>query len=347
MSTYMDTLKICDKSSNCLNFGLYNKMVDISKGNEWCKYCVPFDSHDILNFPVRVLQGMRMVDYLEKMFSNFSRLYTDASHSSNCTIKTANYLSEGIIKTIKTYLEGKTGEAYNCFVACLDGLKVENATYPLDNIILKSKDIIPNGTSFYRMRAEEGKKNPLDFYHLPFNMRYLCGSMRFSVAGYPCFYTAYSSNCCILETNPKGSVGKFEFYNSDKHEINMVDLTMDANGKGLTENVFLAFWPLIAACYVVTSAPVKRDAMKFKEEYIIPQFLTQYILEHKVNASQNKNEIWAMRYYSTRKPDLNPRGTGENDYRNVMFFTQVPPKEMTIYDDKLMSHFRFISSQQI
>lgn len=317
---------------------LYNKMVDISKGDEWYKYCVPFDNHPILDFPLRLAQGYTMYDYLKIIFDKYYELLDKVEERYEIS-DAAGKLGIAILDSLDEYYHGNTIAAYeklkDKLSSCLKDIIVEND--------------IDQGQSFYRMRAENNLNSARDFFHTPFNKRYFCGPQRFSVPGYPTLYVAYSKSCCMLEMEGYHSLGEFQYKGNGK--VKILDLTMNppiGGKKGeqpIHEKIFLKYWPLIAACYVVNTVPENMDKRqaKFREEYIIPQLLSLYVKENLVK----KGEIWGIRYYTVNKEDLDPYGTGENDYRNIMFFTEYDEDSPTPYDMKLMKNFEFMGSKQV
>jgi len=118
---------------------------------------------------------------------------------------------------------------------------------------------------------------------------------------------------------------------------------------------------LIAACYVVNTVPenIDKRQAKFREEYIIPQLLSLYVKENLVNEAakavategkkEDQREIWGIRYYTVNNGGLDPEGQGENDYRNIMFFTEfdIDSKSPIPYDMNLMDNFKFMGSKQV
>ena len=328
---------------------LYEQMVDISTGNEWYKYCVPFDTHDILCFPVRIAQGYTMRKYLEKLFDKYYKLLKEVEEveeveEENKISYSAKKLGDAILESLRVYYNGNTIKAYEMLEK-----KLSNVFSGLKEIIVEND--IDEGQSFYRMRAESNLNSPKDFFHTPFNKRFFCGPQRFSVPGYPTLYVAYSKSCCMAEMEGYHSLGEFQYKGNGK--VKILDLTMNPPidgknaGKHIPEKIFLKYWPLIAACYVVNTVPENMDKRqaKFREEYIIPQLLSLYVKEKLVK----KGEIWGIRYYTVNNGGLDPEGQGENDYRNIMFFTEfdIDSKSPIPYDMKLMKNFEFMGSKQV
>ena len=195
-----------------------------------------------------------------------------------------------------------------------------------------NKDV-ENNIVFYRMRKELDLKEERQFYHLPKSMRYKCNSERFSIAGYPCFYVGYSKNDCYVEISKTGSMIGMSL-NDDK-SLKVFDLTFSEeqqSGDGLKD--YLKAFPLIASCYVVTMNCVEADSAKFREEYVIPQMLTSYL--------KNKGKYDGICYYSVRNENLDTLGRDENDYRNLVLFTDLSSSNASDdYDMELMKKFHW------
>ena len=303
----------------------YMKMIKLADGDDWAKYCVPFVAKNILQFPLQLPKDMPMFSYLRKVFAKYRLLCKEVNLKTEVE-NTANNIGKAIIEGLKKYYDGKMIEAYNIISKELDRSKLK------DKLIIEEVE----KKVYYRMRSEQGLISEMDFYPLPYNLRYLCRAERFSIPGYPCFYVGYSKNDCILEIAQHGSIGSFR--PKEGFKFKLIDLTMDTEGRTIPEETFLSFWPLIAACYVVSTIPEGQSNEKvgFREEYIIPQFLSIYI---KNAIDSNSDDFWGIRYYSVKNPDLDPCGRGENDYRNIMFFTDYDG--IHAYDKRLMDNFVF------
>ena len=332
------------KNSNSYCNGLYQKMVNIAEAEERYKYCVPFERQTILNFPLQIEKKYTMYEYLDMIFKKYYELLEKVGA---CEIKKdAKELGDAILESLRVYYNGNTIKAYEMLEK-----KLSNIFSGLKEIIVEND--IKHRQSFYRMRAETNLNSAEDFYHTPFNKRYFCGPQRFSVPGYPTLYVAYSKSCCMVEMKGYHSLGKFKYVGKGK--VKILDLTMNppiGGKKGeqpIHEKIFLKYWPLIEACYVVNTVPenIDKRQAKFREEYIIPQLLSLYVKENLVNKKEDQGEIWGIRYYTVNKEDLNPRGTGENDYRNIMFFTEYDENSQTPYDMELMKKFKFKGSKQV
>jgi hypothetical protein len=146
-------------------------------------------------------------------------------------------------------------------------------------------------------------------------MRTKVASQRYSIPGFPCLYI---SNCIYtawkeLRSPDLNTVHAVRFCN--KKDIQYIDLTNEgyfhkANSQnvsfqdGTTPYLLLA-WPLIACCSVRVRSPYD----SFKPEYIIPQFILQWL--------KNNGGFEAIKFSSTHinRNELHHDG----DFFNLVF----------------------------
>ena len=287
---------------------LYSSMVEHVQHNDGFK---SMNGKDILNFPLQVPLNVSMFDFLKDVFRKYYILLS----SRDLCIRQEDkelviFVIRGLLEILNIHKTGDVIKAYKNFETLMDTYYCDNCEnrYRLPTIMLEK------GYTFYRMRANKHNLNKnSEFYHLPINERYRCSSMRFSIAGYPCFYLGYSKNVCLTEISPNGTMCGLELSNNQTNELKILDLSFgDDQEKGNDVDKFIKAWPLIASCYIVmANEQINRDAI-FREEYIIPQMLTAYL--------RHKTDYNGIRYYSTRNEELDPRGRNEKDFRNVVLF---------------------------
>ena len=156
-------------------------------------------------------------------------------------------------------------------------------------------------------------------YPLPPELRHLSGSVRFSIAGYPCFYFGQSQNVCKREINDTGTMVSFEPNNDVEFKLFDLTFSEDINNSGEKELNFIHIWPLIASCYINQFYCIKGGCIcppkniHFYEEYVIPHFFTTYV-------RRKCRDIQGIRYYTTRDKKLEIFGKGEKDMRNIVLF---------------------------
>lgn len=278
---------------------------------------------DVLWLPIQVPQGVSVLGMLRDVFEKYKHLirWTDTFKFcfADTEIKQVDAACNGIINVLEKYLTGDVIEAYKMFSNLMDQYYPD---FPNEDV---ETDLL-----LYRMRKDLDLKEEKQFYHLPKSMRYKCSGERFSIAGYPCFYIGYSKNDCYVEIGETGSMIAMSL--NDAGSLKVFDLTFSEgqqNGDGLKE--YLIAFPLIASCYVVTMNCDDADSVKFREEYVIPQMLTSYM--------KDKGRYDGIRYYSVRNENLKTLGRDEDDYRNLVLFTNLNDSDE--YDMELMNKFHW------
>ena len=146
---------------------------------------------------------------------------------------------------------------------------------------------------YYRIR---GSINfPLErkeLFHIPATMRQLVKTERYSMPGYPCIYLASQAELCWYECGKpeQFTIVKFDIPQEKNNYLQFIDFSEklmplkhsfscwfhNEQNKQEVRRYLLKHiytYPLRAACSVVTQYP-KAD---FKEEYIIPQLLLQWV----------------------------------------------------------------------
>lgn len=231
----------------------------------------------ILELPLTRNKGISFVSYLNKVFDDFSQkvneVYIPLYYSDEERKKVFDSIN-GIKKSISLYLNGGPQNAYNELKKTLDSTSVYN--YLL-------YDKIEVDSNFYRLRVKE-LNYPLsksELFHVPFHLRHLIGTQRYSITGFPCLYLANSVYVAWEEMRrPKlNDIQAVRLKNVET--IEYIDLTTDIYTKGFdvstVDDSFLAqqlvVWPLKAIC----SIKVLEDHASFKPEYIIPQLLLQWL----------------------------------------------------------------------
>ena len=258
-------------------------------------------------------------------YKNFTFLYLKLLKDQNVdgeTIQFVEELTNNLREIIIDYLNGKVASSYSKFKQEMKPVieKLHKKTIPVK--------------TFYRMRAEGGLSDIKEFHHIPFDKIYLSQNERFSIVGYPCLYLGYSKRVCEIEVS-KGSLARFSL---KKPLDKILDLTLGQGDgeKDITEKDLVKIYPLIASCYIVPfySTILEKECTPeksyFHEEYIIPQLLTLYLKEEGVADG--------IIYYSVKDPNLNPRGQGEKDFRNIVLFTK-REKLNENYDFELIKKF--------
>lgn len=275
---------------------------------------------NVLELPLYFALGKSFLSSYKEFFEKYNNLLHEENVDEDIR-NTAKDLSDDLYKTVEKYLDGDIFTSYKLFC---DAMSHIEGILPLVPI---------NEGVFYRMRSDLGLTLRKDFWHIPFDKVYLSKSERFSIEGYPILYLGFSKHVCEIEIS-EGSLAEFSL---NKPIYDVLDLTL-GQGEGkrlLSDEKLIKVYPLIASCYIVpfysilTNKECKPKNIFFREEYIIPQFLTMYIKAKKLAKG--------IIYYSVKDPNLNISGTGENDLRNLALYTSRIEGE--IYDKQLMDYF--------
>ncbi len=133
----------------------------------------------------------------------------------------------------------------------------------------------------FRIRRVEpsSKITREEMFHIPLNKRELVSSQRYSSPGYPCLYLGYSINACWEELE-RPTLNSFMIVSvKQQTAIKVIDLSIPNNVDDFRYLPdlwkFIMAYPFISACLVRT----KDMNSKYKEEYVIPQMLTSYVIE--------------------------------------------------------------------
>lgn len=328
---------------NNTKFSLYEKMLNLVKLYK-CNY-LTFNGRDVLNLPWHIPMETSIVDFMKAAFSTYNLLVKDAQGADQDNILNTKIegTSSNLIQVMEKYLEGNISGAYESFKKVMKILSTEDNLLPIKEIA--------NGTPFYRARRGKGHKIENDFYHVPFNQRYLTNSERFSIAGYPCLYVGYSKEVCIKEMGKDCSLIRMAL--KHPHSIKVYDLTLGEEDTFWHIDKIVILFPLIASCYLVPFYCKEREKecppspLNFKEEYIIPQLLTMYLM-NEVKDEEGNRLVDGIRYYSVKDVNLNPQN--EEDM-NLILFTNYEPKEncyskicdqtIPYYDMDLLNKFKW------
>lgn len=168
---------------------------------------------------------------------------------------------------------------------------------------------LPKYSKFYRIRNLEKPEWPdqrILFFHVPFTKRYLMGTYRYSIPGYPSFYSASSLYCCWEELDrPNLKDCGCSVFQAERH-IPLLDLRWRIQEDELIkkENIeklktYILKLPIIIAC----SLRVQNTPDKFVPEYVISQQIFQWLMsELRTNLRSNpKMGVVGIAYTSTKQ----------------------------------------------
>lgn len=198
-------------------------------------------------------------------------------------ISSIKTLSAGIINSVELYYQGDVFGATKCFNDTLNSIKF--------NEILTFTTLKP-GLDLYRCRKYTGRYfSKEDLFHVPFEMRHIVSTNRYSIPGLPALYFGDSTYVCWEEFNrcKFRDLWFSKFQNVQDVRVLLIlryeDLIeeLESMQQGLADFRlmfllrYLATFPMTLAC----SIKVKEHDGNFKPEYIIPQLLLQFISERK------------------------------------------------------------------
>ncbi len=285
--------------------------------NELDKIVSILTRQNTFEYPLESLKNQGYLETLEQRLEEYAKRLEELQKNSlaaSIDIAKIRTLNDNILEIIKTYLSGKTEDAYRCFGNLLNNQRVHLEA------LIEQKDT--EEEVLYRVRVSEVRMRK-DIFHIPFNKRYLVSTMRYSIAGVPCLYFGNTIYACWLEMGKpdlnKMSISKF------KNAMPVKILNFAITFKTLTgiptfvpngscsyskEQIesFLKIYPLVLAC----SFKKKEENANFHMEYIIPNMLLQWI-------SSEKTHVDGIKYFSTKMKHDSYDSIGAN----IVF----PPKE--------------------
>lgn len=190
---------------------------------------------------------------------------------------------------------------------------------------------IPTATRFYRLRemAYSRGRRVLDFYHIPFTHRYLMGTYRYSIPGYPSLYAASSIYGAWEEMGRKSVMNYGYIAFKTKNQIHLLDLRwrFDNSIKENKEDLmhYIQRLPVIIAC----SMQVRHSRDKFVPEYIIPQQIFKWLMGKLLVCIKDfpttSTPVWGITYTSNKD-------TGWNELtNNGKYGAQIKFEDITNY----------------
>ena len=231
-------------------------------------------------------------------------------------------LCSNILKVIDSYLSGSAGKAYDHIET------VFNMRLVQDNIryLIHDMNKFHRHESLFRVRLSEQQiSKRSDMFHIPFQLRNLVATQRYSIAGLPSLYLGTSIYGCWQEMGKpdlnKLYLSRYEMSNEQnaqnlkclnlaysletlKH-IGLESLWGDDEDSMNTDvklNIsYLVFFPILMAC----SYNRAYETASFHVEYIFPNLLLQWI-------SKEKSQVSGISYLSTKTKQLRHHPIGVN-----------------------------------
>lgn len=239
-------------------------------------------------------------NYLSILLQIDSTDYISSELKSN--YDTANNLCDLVKEVLMLQFNGYPTKAFDKLKEAIKLVK------PHFNALLSSPDISKSISHLYRMRiAGNNSLSRNQIFHIPFELRHLVQTQRYSIPGLPCLYLGGSTYLCWEELNrpPLYSVHISRFKPVVSTTVKVLDFGYrpaeiaayidhekpNINTNNQKSRFIIAqglCWPLIAAC----SIRVKFREAPFKPEYVIPHLLLQLI-----TAATNCDGV---RFFSTK-----------------------------------------------
>ena len=244
--------------------------------------------------------------FLKKHFDEYLNIVTQISSTDNVSKNIKNNYSnikeicDTILETLQLHFEGHPSQAFS---------KIDSIFKKYNSVLkslLSSPDISKEIEYLYRVRIGDSfQYSKKQMFHIPFELRHLVNVQRYSIPGLPCLYLGGSTYICWEELNRpdlhKMHIARFK--PSPGTKIQLLDFgyrpahiaaMLDKYGVNLPKNYEQfaiaqgIFWPIIFS----SSIKVKNTDSPFKPEYLIPQYLLQWI-------TMNSN-CDGIRYFSCR-----------------------------------------------
>ena len=272
-----------------------------------------------------------MIKYLENIFREYQEtleLISDQTLARELRLQTDNIstVCKNFISSLSHHQNGHIQNAYNDFKNAMSIIKPFLFPEKKGGVVITKGLYKP----LYRARIGSNKAySKSQMFHLPFSEREFANTQRFSVPGLPCLYLSNSIYVCWEELNrpplSKFQVSRFQQEDSKLKILNIsftpIQLkwhckTYEENkGQGKYDYDYLLFWFLMVwPLSLVCSLSVMNEEVPFKQEYIFPQFLLEWVTSEK--------DIDGIKYFSVK---ANPYNKEDFSYFTNYVF---PPKKM-------------------
>lgn len=231
-----------------------------------------------------------------------------------------------ILSSIVNHQKGYTSAAYLDFKTGIDLLKP--FLFPEDKGIISN--VVGLHKPFYRSRIDKNRiTSKSQMFHLPFSKKELSTTQRFSNPGLPCLYLSNSIYVSWEELNrPPINEVYVSRFQQENFSLNILDISLtpkqvefyyEATKDAIKDDAdcydksvfrYLNIWPLSFICSLI----VDNENASFKQEYIFPQFLLQWVTSEK--------DVDGIKYSSVKSNSLNKEDY--TVYVNYVF----PPKKI-------------------
>ncbi|HHF3036889.1 TPA: hypothetical protein ACPJ07_001564 [Vibrio diabolicus] len=268
----------------------------------------------------------RLEDFENRLQGFFTKNNGELSRALKKRFNSIERNNELILKCVDEYLNGNSGKAYDTFEKMMKYKVTKDAISELSRE-LKELCIKPN--YLYRVRVSNTPlESRQEMFHIPFNMRHLVGTQRYSIAGLPCLYLGTSIYVCWQEMGKPNLdslyISSYQLnansYDTPKFLLDFA-YSLETLKKSDPELLFfdgdeprielqiayLVLWPLLLSCSYIKA----RENANFNVEYIVPNMLLQWI-------TTDAPTVDGIMYLSTKTRQLRQSRVGIN--------VVIPPK---------------------
>lgn len=245
----------------------------------------------------------------------------------NNKIKTEDVkkFTRGINCCLREYYSGQHKSAREFFAEAMGNVNFEELY-----------EIINKESVFFRARKAEKDAEALrkakEMFHIPLEMRYRASTERYSYPGIPCLYLGSSCEVCCEELNDWSenlNIAYIKKIGTEKIKVLNLHFFEKYNFEDLNEEDFkrfVKFWPLVACC---SFSYMETKEMTFRPDYIIPQFLLEYIIDRDLNklltGKDDSELVCGIKYHSAKKKFF--ECSKEISYNNYVFPVNSDKKE--------------------
>ena len=198
--------------------------------------------------------------------------------------------------SLRSSFQGHSSEAYKHFDTAMKSILPD-----MPNVTFEVTTQTDLGILYRVRQTLSASLQTAEMFHLPFELRHLVATQRYSIPGLPCLYLAgslytcweemgrppfHELQCAALWVKPGKRMKVFNLTNTP------ASLLLQVTPPGLVKNhpffiSQIAIWPLVFAC----SIKVKHRNAPFKPEYVIPQMALQWVTHN--------HEVDGLAYFST------------------------------------------------
>lgn len=262
--------------------------------------------------------------------------FVDCIFAQYCKILTTHQVKKSIIESVDRmgkylhlvlaeYYSGQHDLSYALFKECIQ-------SYVDLDVFLKE---LPSDMVLYRCRKKEPgiSYTDKDMFHIPFSKRYAISTQRYSYPGLPCLYLGSSPKVCAVELScPENELVTATIkYHKNNTRYRIIDLTSVFDKSTILPqddyiDKLLRNIPLTLICSTTINYGIDNNhKVGFKQEYIFPQLLLEYILNETI---LDKDIILGIKYYSSKIDFISSWITGDCDTLKNMCNYVFPAREM-------------------